>query len=117
MKLSEVRAYGKAWQDRLKLSEWEIQWRWMTKAETTENPSWNGFCQWECEHKLARIAIAKDSECIPHTVLHECLHIRLEGYKSLEDLSDLERIPVEVTINALTGMCLKLEGLYSLNTL
>jgi Zn-dependent peptidase ImmA (M78 family) len=110
MKLAEVRAYGKLWQSRLKLLDWDVQYRWMTKAESLEMSDCNGFCQWSEQHRSAVIAISKDSESIPRTVIHELGHLRIEGHLPC---SGETNIPLEVAINALTEALLKLEGVHA----
>lgn len=109
MRLSEVRAYGRLWQDRLKLSEWEIVWRWMTKAERVEHPEWNGFCSWNEQHKFATIAISRRAEHTPHTIIHELLHVRDRGH---EPQPASTSIPEEVKTNALAELFVRLEGIH-----
>lgn len=107
MKLTQVRTYGKKWQGLLGLSEWDITWRWMTKAERDLQPDWNGYCTWHCEHKIATVALDPKGEDIRHTILHEALHLRLGGWAPQPEVTD---VPLEVTVNSLTNAFRKLEA-------
>jgi Zn-dependent peptidase ImmA (M78 family) len=79
----------------------------MTKAESEQNPFWNGYCVWSEEHKSAGISISKKAEHIQHTIIHELLHIRLDGHAPM---LEAQSVSTEVTVNAMASMLLVLEG-------
>lgn len=106
MTISQLRTYARRWQRRMKLQEWDITVRWMTRKERAEYPDWNGFCTWSEQHKLAAIAISKESDDIRHTVCHELLHLRWSGHAPQ---TDSPNVPEEVAINALADLFCSLE--------
>lgn len=104
MKLQELRAFCKLWAGKLGLSHWRIIIRWMTAEEEEEFPNINGFCFWSPDHTHGWIRISKDSEDIRHTVIHEILHLRIEGSAPM---TGKKNMPLEVCINAITAALLE----------
>lgn len=107
MTLSQLRAIAKQWQANLRLQDWEIKVRWMTKAEKAgEYLNANGFCGWNEQHKFANVVIDRDGEHIESTVIHELLHILWEGNLPLEKTgSNLTH--KEIAINTLAELLAK----------
>ena len=71
----------------------------MTKQHCKEFPNYNGFCEWDDQHGAARIRICPAAQSIDHAIVHELLHVLLEGDKPFE-----ERNPTsgwEVKLNTL----------------
>jgi hypothetical protein len=82
--LKELRQLVRSWQFGMKLPEWELIIWWMNKAKLKEYPDANGLCEWDDQHKCARIWICREAQSIPHAVVHELLHLRLEGNRPFE---------------------------------
>jgi Zn-dependent peptidase ImmA (M78 family) len=108
MTLRELLAYTAKWRDQLGLSQWEIEVKWMCAADSRSMPDANGYCWWSEQHQYAEIRIAKDSTDIEHTVIHELLHLRLEGHAVMAD-TDVHRTPIEVCINRLADQLRRME--------
>lgn len=104
MKLQELRAFCKLWAAKLGLAHWRIVIRWMTPEEEEEFPDINGFCYWSPDHTHGWVRISKDSEDTKHTIVHELLHLRIEGHAPM---TGKKNMPLEVTINALTAALLE----------
>lgn len=85
MKLKALRELGRYWQDHLRLSDWSIKFDFMTKAHSKEHPAWNGFVIWDDQHHSASIRVSRDAQDITHAVVHELLHVRLEGHLPIEE--------------------------------
>ena len=108
MTLRELLAYTGKWRDQLGLSQWEIEAKWMSAADRRSMPDTNGYCWWSEQHQYAEIRVSKDSEDIEHTVIHELLHLRLEGHEVMAEM-DNHRTPVEVCINRLADQLRRME--------
>lgn len=85
MSLKELRDLVSWWQEELKLPEWDIRVGWMSKANIKEYQKCDGLCDWEGQYKVANLWVRRGSVGIPHTVVHELLHIRLEGCKPFDE--------------------------------
>jgi Zn-dependent peptidase ImmA (M78 family) len=70
----------------------------MTADERQEMKDSNGFSLWNPEYNLAVVVLARDGEHIRHTVIHELLHVRLQGHDYMPTKRSLT---TEATINAL----------------
>ena len=80
MSIKELRTLVDQWKPRLGLENWKISVRWAKKGEVEEYC--HGLVFWTTELATARILISKKSDDYLHTVVHELLHIRLEGHLS-----------------------------------
>lgn len=107
MTLKAMKEFAATWQSNLRLQEWDIKYRWMKKEEQSSDEfvNCNGFCVWNAQHKTAAVIISKSAESVHFTVIHELLHIRLEGHQELEGGTDIQ---LEVTINSLTAAFMSL---------
>ena len=77
MKIGELRKVAKEWQSRLGLDHWKIEVRHGKEGEM--DPSWCACVTWSCEYHSAFILVHKN-HCTEHSIVHELLHVRLEGH-------------------------------------
>lgn len=112
MKISELRLAAGEWQARLGLHEWELLIAWGKKAQPGCLPEikklemdddCEGNCYWQPEHPFGIILLRRKSTAHLHTLVHEMLHLRLEGHQNQPNDYD----PLyERSINALTAALL-----------
>jgi hypothetical protein len=71
------------WVERLNLADWDIRVRYASKKELGEN---YGDCNWNPDERKARIRVRrpgvlrKDGEHLEDVLLHELLHLVLQGH-------------------------------------
>jgi predicted metal-dependent hydrolase len=92
-KLRERAAY---WQDRMNLREWQITVRWMTPKDGKGNV---GHCAWATEQLQAEIAIRAREPNQELTLVHELLHLAIQGHGNYETYD----VHVERAINRIAG--------------
>jgi Zn-dependent peptidase ImmA (M78 family) len=84
---------------------------WMPAKESKgEFAGSNGYCIWNEEHRIAQIVISRDSEDINHTVVHELLHLLIEGNMPQEKVMSQHRAWIEFAINNLSDVITKGRG-------
>jgi len=76
MKIGELRKAAKYWQEKLNLTEWRIVVRF-AKEEEMAGDEYAGHAYWVPEYPEATILLRRGEG--EHTLLHEMLHVRLEG--------------------------------------
>jgi hypothetical protein len=76
-RLRELQAYAELWQRRLGLTNWTVNLLW---ASTTEAENHWGLNYWHTEDALCTIKIARGDRRKEHTVIHELIHLALEGH-------------------------------------
>lgn len=83
MTLKRLRTLAKKWIVALRLTDWEIDFKLVPNTE--ELGKCAGTCVWQTEYKTATIEIAGDQPPgeIEETLIHELLHLALEGHKPL----------------------------------
>lgn len=87
MTLKQCQAYVADYQERFKLGRWEIETRWATTKECNDNGvELCGFITWskQIEYPSALIRLNKQfcQGDIEQTIIHELLHLLLEGHKT-----------------------------------
>lgn len=95
MTLHELRERMKYWQDRLNLREWKLTLQWMPARQARE---FQGLCAWSVEELTAVVQIRRAQEDVEATLVHELLHIVLQGHKEYEDYD----LALERAINRIT---------------
>lgn len=80
MRISEARQCLAEYQALLDLGEWEIACRWAKAGEIEDDCA---RIPWQTEYKTAVLILNRTqlSNEIPHTIIHELEHLRLEGHK------------------------------------
>lgn len=108
MTLKALRELGRRWQAHLRLADWTIKFDFMTKAHSKEHPEWNGFVVWDDQHHSASIRISKDAQDITHALVHELMHIRLEGHVPMEEANTSSNweFVMNTMATVLTGVCI-----------
>jgi Zn-dependent peptidase ImmA (M78 family) len=81
-KLASLR---KRWLERLGLTDWEEIEVTLLPKDKLSYPDSDGYAYWQPEYKKAIIDINADLDDaeIEETLVHELLHVRLEGHKLL----------------------------------
>mgnify|MGYP001275651425 CR=1 FL=1 len=83
MTIREVRALVREWQSLIPgLKDWKISISWGSKPNMLDDHGeiLDATCLWQTEHALATILIRRAAPEIEATILHELLHILLEGH-------------------------------------
>jgi len=87
MTISEARQIVAEYQALLDLGEWEIKCRWAKRGELP--PDEDASIDWQTEHHSAKLILDRQqSENVPHSILHELGHLRLEGHGECVDRGD-----------------------------
>jgi len=87
MTIRELRGHAASWKKRLGLREWEIQVHWGSPSKAPDpsqlemSEDCDGNAWWFTEESHALILINKRSQIPLETLIHELLHVRLEGHK------------------------------------
>ena len=87
MQISEARQILAEYQALLDLGDWSIKCRWSKPGELDGDC---GSIPWQTEYKIATLILERtqtDKE-IPHTIIHELEHLRLEGHGECVDRGD-----------------------------
>lgn len=87
MKIRDLRKRAKYWQGRLGLKDWNVAVHWGVKTPGNPNP-WNcemtedsvGNSTWSVEEAKAVILLDKRAPEVEETLLHELMHVRMEGH-------------------------------------
>lgn len=104
MTLSRLRERCDYWKDLLNLREWTIEVRW---GSTKETPRLHGYCWWHSEEFQAVVAVWKGSREKEAVLVHELLHIVIEGHQELTREYDVN---IERAINRITYAMLAAEN-------
>ena len=85
MRLVELKRVAKVWQRRLGIQDWKLEIIWGDKVDREATPFSDeltegcaGLIWWSAEHAHAKIVLAKGQS--HSTLVHELLHLRLEGH-------------------------------------
>lgn len=81
MNLRELKGQLEYWQARLNLREWSITLQWLTPKEARE---FHGLCAWSVEDLTATIKLWQRSPKLEATLVHELLHLVLQGHREYE---------------------------------
>lgn len=82
MTLAHARKLCRKWQRRLKLSDHTIELRYPVPSDDFDAENLAARCTWTPQYTWARILVTKN--VTEHDIVHELLHVRLEGHTSLE---------------------------------
>lgn len=82
MTLAILRSRLTYWQHRLNLPEWTIRVNWGSKREMGDSV---GLCLWHTEEQAAIVKILRGQPDTEETLVHELLHIVLQGHDELKD--------------------------------
>ena len=104
MTLRTLKKHAATWVTALRLSDWEIDLVFKPQAELEAKDS-AGSSYWQTEYKTASIEIASDQpeEEVLETLIHELLHLALEGHKPLHKGYKYDG-PYEFALNTLAGV-------------
>lgn len=79
---AQINALIKKWQTKLRLQNWNIK---LTLADTVDDLKGNaGMMDWQTEYHSATIYLVRElpRRDMEETVIHELLHLLLEGHKN-----------------------------------
>lgn len=96
MNIKELRAHLVHWQHKLNLADWRISIKWGA-------PGHQGWCSWHPEEQYGEIQINKSTLDPVSTLVHELLHIVLEGH---QEHTREYSIPFERAINKIAAALL-----------
>lgn len=99
MRLTQLQARCRYWQERLKLKDWVITLRWMTPEDGAADV---GLCTWFTEESTATISIYKHTDQ-ESALVHELLHLCFDGHKPYEGYN----MPQEIAINKVAEALLR----------
>ncbi len=77
MRIAELRETCRYWQTELGLTDWRIHLRFPKAGEISQE--YAGHTYWKPEYPEGLIIV--DRSAGAHTIVHELLHIRLEGHR------------------------------------
>jgi hypothetical protein len=85
MTINELRARLAYWQAALSLPEWSVHLRWGTAREMTceDGSQVVGLCFWSTEESSAMVLLARNQDDHESTLIHELLHLTLEGHRPI----------------------------------
>lgn len=96
MNIKELRAHLTKWQHRLNLADWKISIKWGAAGH-------QGWCSWHPEEQYASIEINRTCGDPVSTLVHELLHIVIEGHQpETREYS----VPLERAINKISAALL-----------
>ena len=101
MQIAQLRGRARYWQDRLNLKEWKIKVRWGKPEEMADCV---GCTWWQAEENIGEISILRSDSTPEATLVHELLHIVLQGHIAYDGVYDVH---VERAINKLTDAFLR----------
>lgn len=84
MSLKELQLRAAYWQGRLNLREWKISVQWGASRST------HGECTWKAEELVATVWVNKYSPGKENILIHELLHIVLQGHRECEGRASVE---------------------------
>lgn len=84
MTLKDLQLRCAFWQGRLNLPEWKISVQWGA------SPATHGQCHWKPEEFVATIWLNKYSRGKENILIHELLHIVLQGHGECDGVVDIE---------------------------
>lgn len=82
MTLKTLQSRAQYWQARLNLREWSITVGWGTGKECPESGPVLGCCGWKAEELTAEIHITRRQKYQEETLIHELLHIVMQGHEA-----------------------------------
>lgn len=103
--IETMKKFAGDWMRLLGLAHWDVYLRYMTTEEEKSEyyKDANAFVRWNNQHTIAEMAVAHECEDWRHAIVHELLHLRVDGHAPFESApSGAEEHAREVTINALT---------------
>lgn len=100
MTLRALRSRAAFWVGRLNLKEWTVNVSWGDGKEVPEAGPVAGSCSWNVEHLTAEVTVTKGSAQVEQTLVHELLHIVLQGHADLSGPYDAH---LERAINRITA--------------
>lgn len=121
MKLADLKRLTKIWQERLKLLDWDVKVRWLTKEEITTDPRW-GWAEFKAFEKNGVIALAnpadydllKDVEShqaqtrdVEVFIIHELSHLHFAPFATGEGTA--EEIAEENIVNLYSRLLIAID--------
>jgi hypothetical protein len=100
--LGQLRQHCRTWQARLGLRDWTITVGWLT-PEQAQAQSAQGTAEWNADEQTGHVSIDPESPDALATLIHELLHIRLDGHRVYPGY-DLHQ---ERAINAITAALMR----------
>jgi hypothetical protein len=97
----QANSFVKEWQARLGLQNWEVS---ITVVEPEVLGDNEAETLWDPREALAEIKIKRNVQDFKHTIIHELIHLRIQGHT---DPPDKEDILLEVAINKLSAAFVK----------
>jgi len=99
MRLTELQSLSILWQERLNLREWTITTRWGKGMKGLY-----GQCWWDPENLVATVEICKYSRDKELTLVHELLHLVLEGHEEFRGPNTVVERAINRIAAALIGV-------------
>ncbi len=99
MRVAELQALSTLWQERLNLREWNITTRWGKGMKNL-----HGQCWWDAENLVAVVTICKYSRDKELTLVHELLHLVLEGHEEFKGPNVIVERAINRIAAALVGV-------------
>jgi hypothetical protein len=103
--IHEVRRATRKWQEILCLRDWRFFVKW-GKVKDLARVEAVGLCVWTAEERAAEIVLARRQTDLESTLVHEMLHVVLEGHKNYSGRYDVHQ---ERIINGLAQGYLSLQ--------
>lgn len=82
MTLARARRLCKKWQGRLKMTDHVIELRFPVASDEFDKKTTVARCTWTPQYTWGRILVTR--AVTEHDIVHELLHLRLEGHTSLD---------------------------------
>lgn len=107
MTLREARDLSEFWKCVLNLPEWSVSVRWGTRAEMKDANEDDvvGLCIWSPEELTGQILLARRQDNHEQTIIHELLHLVLEGHRPMNGrYSELHERAINRIADGLLGL-------------
>lgn len=108
MYLKDAKKLIAYWQTELNLRNWKIDIQWAPAHEMSHDDAIASIW-WFTEDEIAHVKLVKAAVCsddiFEETIVHEMLHLRLEGHRTIEKRYDPQ---YELALNRLAALLVKL---------